>query len=61
MTIVLLSCAGILLVMLNRPIGEVFRRMNLGMGHRDYDGDWPYRAPLIIVGVLLACLSFFAD
>lgn len=61
MTIVLLSCAGILLVVLNRPLGEAFRRMNLGRGNRDYDGDWPYRAPLIIVGVLLACFSFFAD
>ena len=60
MILVLLSCAGALIVILNKPLGEAFRRANMALGERDY-GDWSYRGPLIVLGVLLTCLSFFAD
>jgi hypothetical protein len=60
MKLVLLSCAGVLIVILNKPLGEAFRRANMALGERDY-GDWSYRTPLIVLGVLLTCLSFLAD
>ncbi len=58
--IVILGCAGTLMVILNEPIGKAFHRANLAMGGRDY-GLWSYRAPLIFIGLLLTCLSFFRD
>ncbi len=60
MGIVLFSCAGALMVIPNRPLGESCRRVNLALGFAGY-GDWSYRAPLIVLGTLLACLSFLAD
>ena len=60
MNLIFISCAGVLIVILNKPLGEAFRRANLALGERDY-GDWSYRAPLIVLGVLLTCLSFLAE
>ena len=55
--IVILSLFGTLMVILNKPIGTALYRARLGMGDRDID-VWAYRGPVIIIGVLLACLSF---
>jgi hypothetical protein len=59
--IVILSCAGTLMVILNKPLGKALYRANLELwGGRDY-GLWSYRAPIIFIGILLTCLSFFSD
>ena len=58
--LILISCAGVLIVILNEPLGEALYRARLGMGDRDY-GVWSYRGPLIFLGLLLTCLSFFAE
>ena len=55
--LVVLSCVGTLMVILNKPLGGALRRARMAMGDRDY-GEWSYRGPLILIGVLLACLSF---
>ena len=60
MSLVLISCAGVLMVILNKPLGEGIRRANMALGERDY-GEWSYRAPLVVFGILLTCLSFLAD
>ena len=60
MGLILLSCAGALLVILNKPLGEAVRRGNMAIGERDY-GDWSYRGPVVLLGLSLTCLSFFAD
>ena len=58
--LILLSCAGVLIVILNQLIGEGIRRVHIERGGKDI-GVWPFRAPLILFGVLLTCLSFLAE
>ncbi len=55
--IVILSCIGTLMVVLNKPLGEAVRRARPALGERDY-GVWSYRVPLIVIGILLTCFSF---
>jgi hypothetical protein len=49
-----------LIVILNQLIGEGIRRVHIERGGKDI-GVWPFRAPLILFGVLLTCLSFLAE
>jgi len=58
--IVILSCLGVLLVILNKPLGEALYRAQLGMGYRA-SSVWLYRGTLIFYGVLLTCASFAYD
>jgi hypothetical protein len=55
--VVILSCVGPPLAILNRPVGEALYRARLGPGDKDR-GARPYRGALIFTGALLACLSF---
>ena len=55
--VVILSCIGTLMVILNKPVGEALYRARLALGDRDY-GVWAYRGPLILIGIVLTCLSF---
>ena len=55
--LVILSCVGTLMVILNKPLGEALYRARLALGDRDY-GVWSYRGPLILIGVVLTCASF---
>ncbi|HKG14450.1 MAG TPA: hypothetical protein VKB12_14070 [Pyrinomonadaceae bacterium] len=57
---VILSCAGTLMVILNRPVGKALRWWHKETGGAA-DGEWAYRAPLILIGLLLTCLSFEPD
>ena len=56
----IMSCAGALLVILNKPIARGFRWINLELGYEDY-GLWPYRLIPIIFGALLLLRSLFPD
>ena len=55
-----LSVAGLLLLLTNKPFGELCRQWQIMMFHRDY-GILSFRVPAIIIGALLLVLgvSFF--
>lgn len=55
--LVIVSCVGTPMVILSRPPGGALRRARVATGDRDY-GERSYRGPIILIGVLLACLSF---
>ncbi|MBV8857937.1 MAG: hypothetical protein JOZ02_13465 [Acidobacteria bacterium] len=55
--IVVLSCIGTLIVILNKPIGEGLYHAGQALGDRDFD-VWTYRGPVIFLGIFLTCLSF---
>lgn len=55
--IIILSCIGTLMVILNKLLGKALYRSRLALGDRDY-GICAYRGPLIFIGILLTCLSF---
>ena len=55
--IVVLSCLGTLMVILNKPVGEWLYQTNDERGERD-GGVWFYRGMLILVGLCLTALSF---
>lgn len=50
--IYILMAVGILMVVLNKPVGKWFRQARLALGGPDY-GIWSYRGPLIGIGLLL--------
>ena len=55
--IIVLSCIGTLIVILNKRIGEGLYRAGQALGDRDFD-VWTYRGPVIFLGVFLTFLSF---
>ncbi len=53
---ILLCLFGALLVLLNKPFGEVCRRWQVVISGKD-DGIWPFRAPILIIGSLLLLMG----
>jgi hypothetical protein len=58
--LVILSCTGTLMVVFNKPFGEAFKWLTVELYGRNGDdySAWNYRAPLILFGLLLTCMSF---
>jgi len=56
-TIFILSCFGVLLVILSRRAGKALYRWHVETGGID-TGELSFRLTFITVGALLTCLSF---
>ena len=56
--LVILSCAGTLLVMLNKPLAKAFHWFDVELYGRERNSIASYRTWFIFVGVVLTCLSF---
>lgn len=55
--IVVVSCMGVLFVVLNKPLSETMNRTRVALGAGD-PGDWYCRAMVILFGLALTCMSF---
>ncbi len=53
---VLAILLGTSFILLNKPLGELFRQWRIMVSSRDL-GLWPFRIPLIIVGILFIMMS----
>jgi hypothetical protein len=55
--IVVVTCAGVLLVILNKPLGDAAHDMDLGLG-----GDTRfYRWLFVFIGLVLVLMSFLYE
>ena len=54
---VIATCIGMLIVFLNKPLGEEGHRRNVEGGGGEY-GVWWYRGTLIVTGLVLVLMSF---
>jgi hypothetical protein len=57
-TIFIVSCAGVLLVVLSMPAGKALYRWHVDTGGVD-TGERSFRLTFIVVGTFLTLLSFF--
>ena len=55
--ILILSCFGVLIAILSRPVGKALYRWHVETGGLD-TGEVSFRLTFVIVGALMACLSF---
>lgn len=55
--IFIVSCLGLLLVFLSRPAGRALNNWQIRMAGVNV-GEWFYRLPFMLIGVLLTLFSF---
>ncbi len=53
---ILFCLLGTLLVLLNKPFGELCQRWQVIISGRDY-GLWSFRAPILVIGSLLLLMG----
>jgi len=58
--VVIFTCIGLLIVILNKPLGEAGYRRSVELGGKDY-GVWWYRGPILFAGLILVLMSFLYE
>ena len=58
--VVIFTSIGLLIVILNKPLGEAGYRRSVELGGKDY-GVWWYRGPILVAGLILVLMSFLYE